>query len=469
MENNQTQNKMGVMPIGKLLFTMALPMMISMLTQACYNIVDSIFVARVSENALTAVSLAFPIQMLITSTAVGTGIGINSLISRRLGEKRVDDASKAATNGLFLMFLSGLFFMLLGLTVVKPFFAAFTDDIEIATFGETYLSIVLIFSLGVFLEIGCSRIIQATGNTVYPMLMQLTGAVVNLALDPILIFGYFGFPAMGIAGAAIATVMGQWIAMALSFYLLFGKKHVIKPRFGGFRPDKRSIKDIYIVGVPSIVMQAIGSVMTLGLNKILIFFTPTAVSVLGVYFKLNSFVTMPVIALNSGAMSIMGYNFGAHNRPRMMKTLKLAIFSGLCIMVAGILVFHFFTEPMLRLFDATPDMLAIGVPALRIISLSFVGMAICVAFSNLFQAIGKGILSLLMSLLRQLVIILPLAYLLAMTVGLEAVWFSFLIAEVISIGVAILFFRHIDKTMLLPMEQDQQAQMKVQAAPTEEE
>ncbi len=449
----RTPNKMGVMPVGRLLITMSLPMMISMFIQACYNIVDSIFVSRVSENALTAVSLAFPVQILMISVAVGTGIGMNSLISRRLGECRYEDANLGASNGLFLMAVSALVFTVFGLTLARPFFTLFTDDPELLAMGGDYLSICTIYCFGVFMQIGCERILQSTGNTVYPMLMQLSGAIANIILDPILIFGYFGFPAMGVAGAAVATVAGQFLGMLLSFYLVFFKRHEVRIVFHRFRPDKRIIKDIYAVGIPSIVVQSIGTVMTLAMNKILIFFTPTAVSVFGVYFKLNSFLFMPVFALNGGAMSILGYNFGARNKERLQKALKLTIQSGLFIMIGGVLLFQLLSEQMLLLFDASADMLRIGVPALRIISLSFPGAAVGITCSTLFQAVGKGSYSLLMSLVRQLVAVLPLAYLLSNVFGLSAVWWAFPLAEIIALTMSFAMYRTIHRNMIAPLEQ----------------
>lgn len=455
MENGMsghTKNRMGTMPVGKLLVKISLPLAVSMLIQACYNIVDSIFVAKVSENALTAVSLAFPLQMLIISVAVGTGVGINSLISRRLGEQRYEEANKAASNALFLMLLSALTFMLIGFTLVDAFFSIFTDDPEIYAMGTSYLSIVLIFSFGVFMQIGCERIVQATGNTIYPMIMQLVGAVINLVLDPILIFGYFGLPAMGVTGAAVATVAGQIIAMFLSFYIVFKKKHAVKVSFRGFRPDRGIIKDIYAVGVPSIIMQSIGTVMTVGLNKILISFTPTAVSVLGAYFKLNSFIFMPVFAINSGALSIMGYNFGARNRKRVLHTLRLAILAGMALMAAGTLIFQLIPDKLLLLFEAGPEMLRIGVSALQIISISFPFAAVCIAFSNLFQAIGRGTFSLFMSLVRQLVVILPVAFLLSHLVGFESAWWAFPVSELFAITLVVILFRYVNGHMLRPLD-----------------
>ncbi|HWR22558.1 MAG TPA: MATE family efflux transporter [Feifaniaceae bacterium] len=455
MEQQQTMripNKMETLPVNRLLIGMAAPVMLSMFIQACYNIVDSIFVSRLSENALTAVSLAFPIQMLMISVAVGTGVGMNSFISRRLGERRYEEANLGASNGLFLLALSALLFTVLGLTLTEPFFRLFTDDPEIVALGVDYLSICMTYCFGVFLQIGCERILQATGNTLYPMLMQLSGAITNIILDPILIFGYLGFPAMGIAGAAIATVIGQMVGMLLSLCLIFFKEHDVKLRIRGFRPDARIIRDIYAVGAPSIVMQSIGTVMTFGLNKILILFTPTAVSVLGIYFKMNSFLFMPVFALNGAALSIIAYNFGARLKKRVTDTLKTTILYGLGIMTLGIVLFQLFSREMLLLFEASPDMLRIGVPALRIISLSFPGAAVGIACSTFFQALGKGTLSMLMSLTRQLFAILPIAYLLAELSGLSAVWFAFPIAELVSFALCMFFLVSVHRKMIRPLD-----------------
>lgn len=443
---------MGVMPIGKLLLGMSTPVMLSMFIQACYNIVDSIFVSRVSEDALTAVSLAFPMQMLMIAVAVGTGVGMNSIISRRLGEGRYEEANLGASNGLFIMAMSALVFTIAGVTLAGPFFRLFTDDPEILSMGTTYLSICLTFCFGIFMQIGCERILQATGNTLYPMLMQMTGAITNIILDPILIFGYLGFPAMGVAGAAIATVTGQFVAMLFSFGLMFFKEHDVSLHFRGFKPSLAHIRDIYAVGAPSIVMQSIGTAMIFGLNKILIFFTPTAVSVLGVYFKMNSFLFMPVFALNGAALSILAYNFGARQRKRVTDTLKKTITFGLCIMGLGVLLFQLFAKEMLLLFDASPDMLRIGVPALRLISTSFPGAAVGIACSTLFQAVGRGTLSMLMSLTRQLFAILPIAYLLARLFGLGAVWYAFPAAELFAFSLCMLLLRSVFQNLIRPLD-----------------
>lgn len=434
---------MGVMPISKLLVNMSWPIMLSMLVQAMYNIVDSIYVSRLGENGLAALSLAFPIQNLIIAVGVGTAIGVNSLLARKLGERRFDDANAAAENGLFLSLLSWLVFLIFGLFFCRPFFASFTDNEEIINMGVDYLSICTILSVGIFISITTERIMQATGKTIYTMFTQGSGAIINILLDPVLIFGWFGLPAMGITGAAVATVLGQLFGMALSLYLNARFNREIRIRIRGFRPNWRIIKEIYVVGLPSIVMQSISSVMTVGINKILIVFSETAVAVFGVYFKLQSFIFMPVFGLNNAMVPIVGYNFGARNRDRIVRTIELTACYAMGIMALGALIFFFFPDKLLTLFDASPDMLRIGVPALRIICISFFGASIGITFSSAFQAIGKGVYSLLMSVCRQLLVILPVAWVLGNLWGLNAVWFSFLIAEVVSLILAIFMYRRV--------------------------
>lgn len=437
------ENKMGVMPISKLLVNMSWPIMLSMLVQAMYNIVDSIYVSRLGENGLAALSLAFPIQNLIIAVGVGTAIGVNSLLARKLGERRFDDANAAAENGLFLSLLSWLVFLIFGLFFCRPFFASFTDNEEIINMGVDYLSICTILSVGIFISITTERIMQATGKTIYTMFTQGSGAIINILLDPVLIFGWFGLPAMGITGAAVATVLGQLFGMALSLYLNARFNREIRIRIRGFRPNWRIIKEIYVVGLPSIVMQSISSVMTVGINKILIVFSETAVAVFGVYFKLQSFIFMPVFGLNNAMVPIVGYNFGARNRDRIVRTIELTACYAMGIMALGALIFFFFPDKLLTLFDASPDMLRIGVPALRIICISFFGASIGITFSSAFQAIGKGVYSLLMSVCRQLLVILPVAWVLGNLWGLNAVWFSFLIAEIVSLILAIFMYRRV--------------------------
>lgn len=447
------ENKMGVMPVNKLLITMSLPIMISMLVQALYNIVDSIFVAKISENALTAVSLAFPIQNLMIAVAVGTGVGINSLLSRRLGEKKYADANAAATNGIFLSVLNWLVFAIFGLLFSRMFFKAFTDNQEIIDMGTQYISICTIFSIGVFLQITTERIIQATGVTIYNMIMQLVGAVVNIILDPILIFGLLGFPKMGVAGAAIATVIGQIVAMLLGIYFNATKNHEVSISFKGFKPNKNIIKEIYKVGLPSIIMQSIGSVMLVGLNKILILFSATAVSVLGIYFKLQSFVFMPLFGLTNGLVPIIGFNYGAKKKHRMVLATKLSLIYGVLIMFLGTIVFQLIPSQLLLLFNASEDMLSIGVPALRIISICFMFAGVSIVLSCVFQAVGNGVLSLITSIVRQLVIILPVSYLLAKFVGLNALWFAFPISECVSTIMSLFMYRYVYNKQIKPIKE----------------
>ena len=367
-----SENKMGVMPINKLILSMSIPMMLSMLIQALYNIVDSMFVAQISENALTAVSLAFPAQNLMIAVATGTGVGINATLSRSLGEKNFQKANRIAIHALFLAFMSFLAFAVFGLFFAEHFFLAQTRDPEIVEMGTAYLQICTVLSFGLFGEIAFERLMQSAGRTFYSMIIQGTGAILNIILDPIMIFGLLGFPKMGVAGAALATVTGQIIALILGFVLNTTRNHEIHLAFKGFRPEKEIIGHIYAVGIPSIIMASIGSVMTFGMNKILIAFTSTATAVFGVYFKLQSFVFMPVFGLNNGTVPIIAYNFGAGRPDRIVKTLKLSIAYAVSIMIAGLLLFNLAAENLLMIFNASDSMLEIGVPALKIISLSFI-------------------------------------------------------------------------------------------------
>lgn len=456
---NRKENKMGILPEGRLLFTMSLPMVISMLLQALYNIVDSIFVTRISEDALTAVSLAYPIQMLMIAIAVGTGVGMNALISRRLGEKRFDEANSAATNGLFILLVSSLVFVLFGLFGVRPFFDAFVDDKpEIRQMGIDYLTICCTLSFGVFLQIGIERIMQAQGKTVFAMIMQLTGAVINIVFDPILIFGLLGFPKLGVAGAAYATVGGQIVAMALSFFLLFCTKHDIKVSFRRFRPSAIVLRQIYAVGLPSIIMQAISTVMNLVMNALLIAYTTAAVAVFGVYFKIQSIVFMPVFGMNNASMSIIAYNYGAHNKKRMLHTYRLTLIAALAIMGVGLACFQIFPSEIFSLFEASPETMRIGTVALRSISPCFVVAAVGITNSTLFQAVNRGVYSMILSLLRQLVALVPAALLIsALTHNLDLIWFSFPIAEVFSLFVSLWMLRRVHKTILDPMDAEEPA------------
>lgn len=436
------ENKMGTTPIFKLIISMSLPAMFSMIVQSLYNIVDSIFVSQIGEEALTALSLAFPVQLLMISVAVGTGVGVNSLVSRRLGEGRRDEASNAATHGLVLAFLSWITFALLGFFLTKPFFQSFSSNPTVVSMGCDYVYVVTIFSFGIFIQIALEKTLQATGNMIYPMLFQLTGAITNIILDPIMIFGLLGFPKLGVRGAAIATVIGQVFAMTLSLYVIFKKNHEVHITLKNFKFHGKTIKDIYQVGLPAIIMQSIMSVLVGGLNAILTTFSEAAVAVLGVYYKLQSFIFMPVFGLTQGVMPIMGYNYGARNKKRLTDTLKIGVVIAMIIMTIGTLIFMLIPDKLLMIFNASAQMQSIGVPALRIISLCFIAAAIGILFSTLFQAVGNGIYSLLISILRQLVVILPAAYLLS-RIGLNYVWYAFPIAEVVSFIVSVLLFQRL--------------------------
>ena len=432
---------MGTAPILPLIFSMSLPAMFSMLVQALYNIVDSYFVAQVSEKALAAVSLAFPLQNLLIAFAVGTAVGVTSLISRRLGQGLQEEANAAATHGILLAVATWVLFALYGAFFSTPFFHLFETDPEIIQMGDTYISICCIFSFGVFVEICLERTLQATGNMIWPMIFQLIGAVTNIIMDPILIFGWFGLPAMGVAGAAIATVMGQILAMVVAALVVTFGKHDVHVSFRRFRLSWRTIKDIYVVGIPSIVMQSIGTVMTMALNGILSGFSTAAYTVFGIYFKLQSFVFMPVFGLNQGLLPILGYNYGARNRKRMMTAFRDGCAIALVIMAAGMAVFLAAPQWLLSIFNASAELLEIGIPALRIICTCFLFAALGIVCSTLFQAVGKGVYSLIVSLMRQLAALVPAAWILAqVTQQVVFVWWAFPIAECVSLVVSLLFF-----------------------------
>lgn len=439
-----TTNKMGTMPIGKLLASMAWPAILSMTINALYNIVDSIFVAMISQKALTAVSLVLPIQLLMISFAVGSGVGVNSLISRRLGAKKYKEADKAASSSIRIGLFNFLIFAFIGIFLAKPFMSVYTSDSEIYDIGVTYLQIITIFSMFSMIQIPLEKVLQATGNMIAPMLISLSGAVANLILDPILIFGLFGFPKMGVAGAAIATVSGQALALCVAAILIIKKEHEVSIKLFGYKTDWNVIKSIYAVGLPSIVMQSIGSVMLLGYNAILAA-SATAVAVLGVYFKLQSFIFMPVFGLNQGAMPIMGYNFGAGNKKRLMDTYKKALVASIVIMAIGFISFQVFPGFLLKLFSADEAMLQMGIPALRLISICFIPAAFGIITSTLFQGTGHGLYSLFGSLIRQLVGILPLAYLIYHTMGITESWASFPLAEILGTLYSIIFLIHLYK------------------------
>ena len=442
---------MGTMPVNKLLISMSLPIMISMLVQALYNIVDSIFVAQLSENALTAVSLAFPMQSLMIAAATGIGVGINALLSRSLGEKAFDRANRAAINGIFVELAACVIFMILGLTITRTFYEVQVGKGEITDLGIEYLSIVTVFSLGIFMQIACERLLQATGKTIYTMCTQGLGAIINIIFDPILIFGLCGAPKMGIAGAAAATVLGQFVAAILALILNIKKNHEIHITLKGFRPDGHIIRTILAVGIPSMIMQAIGSVMVFCFNKILNGFSSTAVAVFGVYFKLNSFVFMPVFGLNNGMVPIIAYNYGAHSRERMTKTIKYSVCYAVAIMIIGLAVIQIFPDKLLELFNASETMMSMGITALRIISLSFCFAGVCIVFSSVFQALGKGVISMLISFVRQLVILLPAAYLLSLLGDVNLVWWSFIIAEVITVVFSSFMYMRVYNKIIKPL------------------
>lgn len=454
MAETKQENKMGVMPVNKLLISMALPMIISMLVQALYNIVDSIFVSRICEDALTAVSLAFPVQNLMIAISSGTGVGVNALLSRSLGAKNQEAADKAAKNGIFLAICSYLVFLILGLTACNLFFRMQTDSATIIAYGDTYLSICMICSFGMFIQMMFERLLQATGRTIYTMFTQGTGAIINIILDPILIFGMFGLPKLGIAGAAVATVAGQIIAsvMAVFFNFKFNTDVSLK---GRFRPSGHIIGQIYSVGIPSILMMSISSVMVYGMNRILIAFTSTATAVFGVYFKLQSFIFMPIFGMNNGMVPIIAYNYGACKPDRIKKTIALAMVYAECIMLIGLLVFKLKPDLLLSFFNASPEMLAIGEPALRTISWSFLVAGICIISSSTFQALGNGLYSLAVSFGRQLVVLLPAAYLLSLTGNIHAVWWSFPIAEVASLALSLTFMYKINQKIFIPLRKMQ--------------
>ena len=444
------ENKMGTMPIGKLLFNMSLPMMISMLVQALYNIVDSIFVAKLSENALTAVSLAFPLQTLLIAVGTGTGVGMNALLSKSLGEKNFKKANATASNAAVLYFFSYLVFFILGFTIVRPFYASQIGnaDQEIMELGIEYLSTVMIFSFGLLAQVFFERLLTSTGRTIFSMTSQLTGAITNIILDPILIFGLLGAPKMGVTGAAVATVIGQCVAALVAGFCNHRYNHDVKLKFHGFRLDFHIIGTIYAVGIPTIIMQSIGSVMTYCMNRILIEFSSTATAVFGVYFKLQSFFFMPVFGLNNGITPIIAYNYGAGQRKRMLKTIKLSMLVAFCLTFIGFLCFEGIPQILLGMFNASDEMLTIGVPALRIIGIHYLIAWFCIVSGTVFQALGKAFISMIVSIMRPLFVLIPAAYILAKLGGLHVVWWSFPIAEVISLMVSSFFLVRINRTII---------------------
>lgn len=448
MDSPAKENKMGVMPMGRLILSMSVPMILSMLVQALYNVVDSVFVARYSQDALAALSYSFPAQNLMIGTATGTGVGVNALLSKSLGEKNFDKANKTAANGILLAMFGSVLFFLFGLFFAEPFITFQTKTPSIIAEGRTYLSIVTMLSFGIFGEIMFERLMQSTGKTIYTMFTQGIGAIINIILDPIMVFGLLGCPQMGVAGAAYATVIGQIVAFVLG--IVFNHKYNPEVRLyaKNFKPDFGIIGRIYAVGIPSIIMVGIGSVMTTAMNKILNGFSDVAASVYGVYFKLQSFAFMPVFGLNNGVIPVIAYNYGAQKRKRMLHAVRLGCIIATCFMGIGLLLMQCIPAELFALFDAGEDMLAIGVPALRIISISFVFAGVCIALSSVFQALGKGIYSMCISFARQLVVLVPAAYLLSLSGNVNAIWWSYPIAEIASIAVSLLLFRHVYKTII---------------------
>ena len=440
-EETLRENKMGTMPENKLLLSMAVPMMISMLVQALYNIVDSIFVSRICEDALTAVSMAFPWQNIVIAIAVGFGVGINALLSRALGQKNAERVNQVAVNGLLLAGLSYLLVLVAGLIGIRAYMRTQTDIETIVNYGITYLNICILCSFGVFVEITFERFLQATGRTVYSMITQLTGAITNIILDPILIFGLLGFPKLGIAGAAWATVIGQCVGAVVAVMLNHFKNPEVHLRLRHIRPNGRLMGEITAISIPSIIMSCISSLTCFVMNMILIAYSSTAVAVFGVYFKLQSFVFMPVFGLNNGMVPIIAYNYGAQKPERIHKTIRLGMVYAVAIMVVGLLVFQLIPKELLRMFDASDAMLEIGAPALRIMSLAFVFAGIGIVSGSSCQAFGYSVYSMLISIARQIVVLIPAAYLLSLTGVLRSIWFAFPIAEIFSLILSLFFLR----------------------------
>ena len=446
------ENKMGVMPIPKLILNMSLPMTLSMLVQALYNVVDSFFVAKVSEQSRTAVSLAFPAQNLMIGVATGTAVGVNALLSRALGEKRQDVANDIAEHGVFLALVGYAVFLLFGIFGVRAFFSLQTSISQIIDYGVDYLSVICCFSFGVFGQIMFERLMQSTGRTIYTMFTQGLGAIINIILDPVFIFVFH----QGVKGAAIATVIGQIIAFCLAVYLNHTRNADVQLNLREFRPKGRIIGRIYAIGVPSIIMVAIGSVMTFAMTRILIVYhaaKETAATIFGVYFKLNSFVFMPVFGLNNGIIPIVAYNYGAQNRRRMLEAIKLSVIFVSSYIFLGFIVFMLFPGQLLSIFNASETMLLYGRPALRIIGSTFVFAGICIALGSTFQALGYGIYSMFVSLARQLVVLVPAAWLLArlgqQTGNPDLVWYSFPIAEIASLLTTLFLFSRLYRNVIL--------------------
>lgn len=435
------ENKMGTMPVNKLLLNMSIPMIVSMLIQALYNVVDSIFVSRINENALSAVSLVFPVQSIMIAVATGTCVGVNAILSKRLGEKKMEEANKTANVAVLLSVLSYFIFLIVGIFGSRLFFEVQVKDAQVIEYGESYMSIVCIMSFGLFLQVCFERLLQSTGRTFYTMIVQGVGAVINLIMDPILIFGLFGFPKMGIAGAAVATVAGQIVGMILGLIFNLKANKEIHLNIKEMNFNMPIIKEIYKIGIPAILMQSIGSVMVFLMNKILLSFTLTAAAVFGIFYKLQSLVFMPIFGLSNGMIPIIAYNYGAKKKERMIKTVKYSMVYAVVIMLLGMLIAELVPGTLLLLFDASESMLTIGIPALRILCTCFALAGFNIIASSMFQALGNSMYSLIMSVIRQVLVLLPVAWLLSLTGILDAVWLSFPIAEVVSTVVAIVLLK----------------------------
>ena len=448
----QTENKMGVMPVNKLLVSMSLPMMISMLVQALYNIVDSYFVAKISENALSAVSLAFPIQTLMIAILGGSSVGLGTVLSHSLGEKKFKKVTEVANHGIFITIIIYLIFVLIGIFAIKPFFASQTKDTEILNFGMDYLQLICIGSVGLCGQFLFERLLQSTGKTFYTMITQATGAIINIILDPIFIFGLFGLPKLGVMGAAVATIIGQICAFLFAFYLNHKKNSEVKINLKGFSPSPYLIGQIYKIGFPSIIMQSIGSIMVYGMNQILMSFTSTATAVFGVYFKLQSFIFMPIFGLNNGMLPIMAYNYGARKKSRLISAIKLGMFYAICLMTIGFIAFQVLPRQLLNIFDASETMLSIGIPALRIISLHFLLAGFNIIALSTCQALGKAVYSMITSICRQLVVLLPAAYILSRFGDVNYVWWSFPIAEIVALIITAGFLIKTYKENIKPIQ-----------------
>lgn len=450
------ENKMGTMPVGKLLVNMALPMIISMLVQALYNIVDSVYVSQVSESAVTALGLAFPVQNMQIGFAVGIGVGVNALLSQSLGRKDQETANWAAGQGIFLMMVATAIFMLFGIFGVRPYYEMQSNVAETVEGGIAYTQICCLLTVGVFVQVLCERLLQATGRAMQTMILQGTGAIINIILDPVFIHGWWGMPKMGIAGAAVATVIGQCVGAVLGIYMNVRHNPDIYMHLKYVKPNWKIIQPILTVGIPSVIMNGIGSVMNFGMNQILQGFHETATGVFGIYFKLQSLFFMPLFGINNATISIIAFNYGARKPKRIVHTLKLATITAVCIMLVGLGIFQLFPEALLGIFNPTEDFMSIGVKALRILSLPFPVAAVCVALSASFQALGNGSYSTIVSLCRQLVVLLPVAYLLSLTGDVGNVWWSYPIAEVVSALVTALLFARLYRCKVHPLFLEQE-------------